>query len=287
VTGRLQALDAGVIREVVKRALEEDLGGRGDITAVAAVPIDLVARARIVARSELVLSGIDVARAVFVSLDETIDVRSAASDGSRLTAGTTVATLVGPAQPILAGERTALNFLMRMSGIATATAEAVREIAGSGARILDTRKTAPGLRRLDKYAVACGGGVNHRMGLYDAAMFKDTHQDAGGRIGDSVRAALDNGCPREAITVEARSAVQVDEAIAAGAGRVLLDNMDLDSIREAVRRSGGRVVLEVSGGLRHGRLREIADTGVDFLSLGCLTHSSPAADLALEMDCPR
>ncbi len=282
-TRRSEALDLGDVRRAVRAALDEDLGPNGDVTSSLALPADQGAMARIVARSSLVLAGLPVAREVWVALDPAIDFRAERSEGARIAAGEPAATLSGNARAILAGERTALNFLMRMCGIATATAEVVREIAGTRARILDTRKTAPGLRRLDKYAVLCGGGVNHRMGLYDEVMLKDTHLGAGGSIGTAVRQALARGHPRERITVEARDLAQLREAIAAGAGRVLLDNMRPDELREAVRVAADRVVLEASGGLRPGRLREVADTGVDFLSLGWLTHSAPAADLALEM----
>jgi len=171
-----------------------------------------------------------------------------------------------------------------MSGIATLTREAVNEIAGTGARILDTRKTVPGLRRLDKYAVAAGGGMNHRMGLFDAVMIKDTHLDAGCSIGDAVRRVLDHGHAPAIITVEVRDLDELQQALDSGAGRALLDNLDPQTLREAVRRASGRIVLEASGGLRPGNLREVAETGVDFLSLGWLTHSVPAADLAMEME---
>jgi nicotinate-nucleotide pyrophosphorylase (carboxylating) len=173
---------------------------------------------------------------------------------------------------------------MRMSGIATAARAAAEEIAGTPARILDTRKTAPGLRRLDKYAVAVGGATNHRMGLYDAAMIKDTHLAVSASIGEAVADVLARDVPAEQITVEVQTLAELEEAIQAGAGRALLDNMDLETMREAVRRGASRIVLEASGGLRPGNLREVAETGVDYLSLGWLTHSAPAADLAMEME---
>lgn len=282
-TGPAHAIDLGDARRAVRAALDEDLGQRGDITSGLALPATQRATARIVARSTLVLAGLPVAREVFVALDPAVDFRAEQSEGARMAPGEVAATLSGKARAILAGERTALNFLMRMSGIATATADAVREVAGTKAKILDTRKTAPGLRRLDKYAVVCGGGINHRMGLDDAVMLKDTHLGAGCTIDAAVRQALASGHPRERITVEVCDLAQLREAIAAGAGRVLLDNMRPDQLSEAVRFAANRVVLEASGGLRPGRLREVADTGVDFLSLGWLTHSAPAADLALEM----
>ena len=195
-----------------------------------------------------------------------------------------MASIEGRWRSILRGERTALNFLTRMCGIATATREAVTEIEGSGARILDTRKTAPGLRLFDKYAVSCGGGTNHRMGLHDAVMIKDTHLGRGGSVEEAVRRALDQGHPAERITAEVRDREQLEQAIRAGAGRALLDNMDLEQMRDAVEIAAGRIVLEASGGLRPGRLRPVAETGVDYLSLGWLTHSAPAADLAMELE---
>jgi nicotinate-nucleotide pyrophosphorylase (carboxylating) len=267
----------------VGAALAEDLGERGDVTSAVAVPEQRLASGRIVARQALVLSGVGVAGEVFHALDAAVEYRALRRDGARLAAGDVAATLRGAARAILAGERTALNFLTRMCGIATATAAAVEEVAGTGARILDTRKTAPGLRALDKYAVACGGGSNHRMGLYDAVMLKDTHLGAGATIVDAVARALAAGHAPEAITVEIHDESQIEEAIAAGAGRLLLDNMTPEELRRAVARAAGRVTLEASGGLRPGRLREFAASGVQFLSLGWLTHSAPAADLALEL----
>jgi nicotinate-nucleotide pyrophosphorylase (carboxylating) len=225
-----------------------------------------------------------VAREVFLTLDPSLEFRLLRHDGELLEERARVATLVGDASPILQGERTALNFLTRMSGIATAAHRAVAEVAGTNCRILDTRKTAPGLRRLDKYAVACGGALNHRAGLYDAVMIKDTHLGTGLGVSEAVRRALEHGHPAETITVEVRSLDQLDEAVAAGAGRALLDNMSVETLRRAVERAKGRIVLEASGGLRPGSLRAVADAGVDFLSLGWLTHSAPAANLALEVE---
>jgi nicotinate-nucleotide pyrophosphorylase (carboxylating) len=279
-------LDLELVRRVVATALEEDLGKRGDVTTDALLPDGRHATARIVARSSLVLAGLPVAREVFRALDPRVEFVASRRDGERVQSGECVATASGDARALLRGERTALNFLMRMCGIATAARAAVEEIAGSGARILDTRKTAPGLRRLDKYAAAAGGVVNHRMGLYDAVMVKDTHLGVVGSIAEAVERSLARGHPRESITVEVQDVEQLREAIEAGAGRALLDNMDLRGLREAVQVGAGRIVLEASGGLRPGQLRAVAESGVDFLSLGCLTHSAPAADLAMEMETP-
>jgi nicotinate-nucleotide pyrophosphorylase (carboxylating) len=278
------SLDPDTLRPIVEAALREDLGKAGDLTTDAVVPPDRRTTGRIVARQDLIVSGVDVARMVFAILDPELTFTPHARDGEALSAGVPVVTILGRSRSILRGERTALNFLMRMCGIATAARDAVAEVRGTGACILDTRKTVPGLRALDKYAVACGGARNHRGGLFDAIMIKDTHLEAVDSIRDAVAAALGTGLPPERVTVEVRTLEQLREAIAAGAGRALLDNMDRARMREAVELAGGRIVLEASGGLRPGDLRSVAETGVDALSLGYLTHSTPAADLALEME---
>jgi len=280
----VSAPDAAAVRRAVRAALEEDLGGAGDVTTQATIPADRRGRALFVAREPMVVAGLPVAIEVLRQVDPSLEAVARASDGDQVAAGTLVLEARGPARGLLEAERTALNFLQRMSGIATATAAAVAEIAGTGAIVLDTRKTAPGLRALDKHAVAAGGGVNHRMGLYDAVMIKDTHLGAGGSLGDAIRRALGAGHPRERITAEVRTLAELDEAIAAGAGRALLDNMSLDAMRACVGRGKGRIVLEASGGLRPGTLRAVAETGVDALSLGYLTHSSRAADLAMDLE---
>ena len=283
---RAMRLDPAILRRTVASALEEDLGQAGDVTTAAIFPDGLQATGHLVARAEIVLCGLTPARLVFEAINATVKFEAHRRDGDRLAPAGRAATVSGDAAAILAGERTALNFLMRMSGIASAAATAVAEIDGTGCRILDTRKTAPGLRQLDKYAISCGGASNHRMGLYDAVMIKDTHLDAGCSVGEAVRRVLERGHDPRSVTAEVRDLDQLEQAIAAGAGRALLDNMDLETMRRAVELSGGRIVLEASGGLRPGRLREIAATGVDFLSCGWLTHSAPAADLALEMEPP-
>ncbi|MCP3979993.1 MAG: carboxylating nicotinate-nucleotide diphosphorylase [bacterium] len=278
----LPPLDAGDLRRVVRAALDEDLGHTGDATTSAVVPEATRGTGRLVAREDLVLAGLPVAREVFRTLDPELEFRMLRVDGERVPAGEVVALVTGRARPILEGERSALNFLMRMSGVASAARRAVDEIDGTGAVVLDTRKTVPGLRALDKYAVAAGGATNHRMGLYDAVMIKDTHLAVLPSIGDAVAAALAAGNEASSITVEVRDAEQLREAIEAGAGRALLDNMDLDGLSRCVASAGGRIVLEASGGLTPGRLRAVAETGVDCLSIGWLTHSAAAADLALE-----
>jgi nicotinate-nucleotide pyrophosphorylase (carboxylating) len=277
-------LDREEVDRCVSAALAEDLGRDGDVTTRAVVPASRRARATLVAREPMVVAGLAVAEEVFRHIDASVVFTKLAEDGERVGPGAAVATAEGPARALLQGERTALNFLQRMSGIATATRAAVVEIAGTQATILDTRKTAPGLRALDKYAVAAGGGTNHRRGLYDAAMIKDTHLGAVGSLGAAIRACLAAGLPREAITVEVRTVQELDEAIAAGAGRALLDNMTLAALGESVRRGKGRIVLEASGGLRPGMLGPVAGTGVDCLSLGYLTHSVRGADLAMDLE---
>ena len=277
-------LDLTVVRRVVAAALDEDLGARGDITTAALFREPRRSAGHLVAREDLVLAGCEVAREVFLARESSLVFRAERADGERIRRGERVATVVGDARPILEGERTALNFLMRMSGIATAASHAVAEVAGTGCRILDTRKTAPGLRHLDKYAVACGGATNHRLGLYDAVMIKDTHLGSGCTVSEAVRRALECGHPAESITVEVRDLEQLEEAVASGAGRALLDNMSVEELRRAVDVAGGRILLEASGGLRPGALRAVAGTGVDFVSLGWLTHSSRAANMAMEME---
>ena len=273
-----------MLERLISAALREDLEDAGDLTTDAVTEADRRSVGRIVAREELVVAGLPVAREVFRRLDETLDFDACHADGDVVPGRTVLASVCGRTRPILKGERTALNFLQRMSGIATLTRAAVNEIAGTGARILDTRKTAPGLRKLDKYSVAAGGGMNHRMGLFDEVMIKDTHLDAGCSIGDAVRRVLDRGHAPAIVTVEVRDLDELRQALDSGAGRALLDNLDPATMREAVRLAAGRIVLEASGGLRPGKLREVAETGVDFLSLGWLTHSVRAADLALEME---
>jgi len=275
--------DADVAARCVRAALAEDLGASGDVTTEAVVSVARHAKATLVAREPMVLAGLPIAEEVFRQLDPSVVFTPRAKDGESVAAGAIVATAAGPARALLQGERTALNFLQRMSGIATATRAAVAEIAGTGAFILDTRKTAPGLRALDKYAVATGGGQNHRHGLYDAAMIKDTHLGAADSLRSAITACLDAGLRPEAITAEVSCVEQLDEAIDAGAGRALLDNMTLDALAACVRRGKGKIVLEASGGLRPGTLRAVAETGVDCLSLGYLTHSVRAADLAMDL----
>ena len=278
-----EALDEAIERAVAA-ALDEDLDDDGDVTSLTLIDLGTHGRARLVAREALVVAGLPIAERVFRNIDPAVSFEARATDGDAVDGGTTIAEVSGEGRGLLIGERTALNFLMRLSGVASLTRRAVDEIAGTGARILDTRKTIPGLRRLDKYAVAVGGGVNHRMGLFDAAMIKDTHLALQPAIEPAVARLLERGLTPEQITVEVRSVEQLEAAIASGAGRALLDNMDLDGLRACVAVGKGKIVLEASGGLAPGKLRPVAETGVDFLSLGALTHSAMAADVAMEME---
>jgi nicotinate-nucleotide pyrophosphorylase (carboxylating) len=230
-----------------------------------------------------VVAGVPVAVAVFRRLDPDTEADILAEEGEEIEPDREIVSVRADVRAILEGERAALNFLGRLSGIATAARSAVREVEGTGVVVLDTRKTAPGLRRLDKYAVAVGGATNHRMGLFDAAMVKDTHLAAVGSIGAAVSALLGRGIPADRITVEVRTLEELRVAIRAGAGRALLDNMDLPTLRACAAEGRGRIVLEASGGLRPGTLRAVAGTGVDCLSLGWLTHSAPGADIAMEV----
>lgn len=268
------------LAEVVRRALAEDVGS-GDLTTTAVVPADARARARIEQRAPGVLSGIDVAREVFRELDPQLRFEAHATEGASCEGGA-VATLEGPAAPILAGERTALNFLGRLSGVATMTALYVRAVQGTGARILDTRKTTPGLRALEKRAVLHGGGVSHRAGLHDAILVKENHALLAGGVGPAARAAAANRGTADWVEVEVETLAELDEALAAGADRVLLDNMSPVQLRAAVERArGSGATLEASGGIALADVRVIAETGVDFVSVGALTHSAPALDLSL------
>lgn len=268
-----------VVIAAICHALNEDIGS-GDVTTNSIVTGDENAVARIIAKENGVLSGLIVAEAVFLLLSCDTRFSSTVSDGAQVVRGQTLLELTGPARTILTGERTALNFLARMSGIATLTRAFVDTIAGTGAAILDTRKTAPGLRVFDKLAVKHGGGNNHRFGLFDMVLIKNNHIDSAGSLSRAVELARAGGHNLE-IEVEARSLAEVDEALTAGAERILLDNMSLDEMRQAVVFCAGRAKLEASGNVSLNTVREIAETGVDFISVGALTHSAKALDLSL------
>ena len=280
----LDAPSETVWRGVLERALVEDLGDAGDITTDAIVPRDARAAGRIVARESGVVAGLVIATATFGLLDERVAVDYAVSDGDRVVAETTLATVSGPARAILTGERVALNLLGRMCGIATRTRGVVDEVAGTSAVIAATRKTTPGLRALEKYAVRCGGGTTHRFGLFDAVLIKDNHLVVAGSVTAAVRTARAAVGHSTAIEVEVNDIDQLDEALAAGADVILLDNMDLATMRLAVERTAGRAVLEASGGITPRTVAAVAATGVDVISLGWLTHSAPALDVALDFE---
>lgn len=268
-------------REAACRALAEDLAGYGDLTG-AAFPGDGVAR--VVAREAGVLSGVAALEATAALVDPALAVDVVVHDGERFAAGATIAVLRGPAAAIFAAERTALNFLGRLSGVATLTARYVAETAGTSARIAATRKTTPGLRALEKQAVVHGGGTPHRFGLFDGAMIKDNHVAAAGGVVAAVSLVRSGAAHVHALEVEVDTLDQLDEALACGAAIVLLDNMDTDLVREAVRRVAGRALVEVSGGVRLERVRELAAAGVDVISAGALTTRAPWVDLALDQE---
>lgn len=276
-----QPLDPALYREIVRRALAEDLGW-GDITTEATVPAESRAHGVILAKSPCIIAGLDVAAEAFRQLDPgcTFDYRR--RDGDRCTPSDVVAELHGQTGAMLSAERTALNFLQRLSGIATLTRRFV-DAAGGKITILDTRKTTPTLRALEKYAVRAGGGTNHRQGLDDGILIKDNHVRLAGGVAEAVK-RMKAGDPEMPIEVEAQSLEQVDEVLAAGADIVLLDNLPIDQLREAVRRAKGRAQIEISGGVTLERLAELASTGADYVSVGALTHSAPAADLSFELE---
>jgi nicotinate-nucleotide pyrophosphorylase (carboxylating) len=269
------------VRELIDRALAEDVGA-GDVTTAALVPDDERASARIVQKAPGVVAGLSVAAAVFERIDPELRWQAHVRDGALRDEGL-VAEVAGSVASILRGERVALNFLGRLSGVATLTARFVRAVEGTGARILDTRKTTPGLRELEKAAVKAGGGENHRFGLFDALLVKENHIAAAGGVGEATRRALAaaNGLRVE---IECASLDEVDEALAAGATSLLLDNFSNEGLAQAVARVAGRAELEASGNVTLETVRSIAETGVDCISVGALTHSAPALDLSLQLE---
>jgi len=274
-------LDPALYREVVRRALAEDLGW-GDVTTEATIPHDLRGRGTLLAKAPCVVAGLDVAIEAFRQLDPAAVVTTRHGDGDAAAAGDVIATIDGLAAPMLTAERTALNLLQRLSGIATLTRRFV-EAAGGRILVLDTRKTTPTLRALEKYAVRAGGGTNHRMALDDGILIKDNHVRLAGGVGAAFArmAAAGHDMP---IEIEVQSLAELDEALAAGATRVLADNFSIEALAEAVRRTRGRAQLEVSGGVTFERLEAIAATGADFVSVGGLTHSAAAVDISFEVE---
>ncbi|HEX8627589.1 MAG TPA: carboxylating nicotinate-nucleotide diphosphorylase [Catenuloplanes sp.] len=277
-------LDPLVVERIVRTALEEDLGPeRLDVTGVATIPADQVDTADIVARADGVLAGLGVAAAVFdLVASRTLQLVPKAHDGARVARGDVLATVSGPTRDLLAAERTALNLLSRMSGVATHTRAWADALAGGKARVLDTRKTTPGLRALEKYAVRAGGGTNKRMGLYDVAMVKDNHKLAAGGVARAYRRVRE-AFPEVAVQVEVTTVAEAVEAVEAGADFLLCDNMSPELLAEVVAAVGGRAELEATGGLTLDTAAAYAATGVDYLSVGALTHSSPILDIALDL----
>ena len=269
---------------LVRRALAEDLGRAGDITTDAIVPPDHVAEGRFVARAAGRLAGLDAALHAFRVLDPESAFEVCRGEGSDVAAAGVVALVRARARALLSAERTALNLLGRLSGIATATRDVVARLQGLPTKIASTRKTTPGLRLLEKHAVRVGGGTPHRYGLDDAVLIKDNHVALAGGISEAVARVRRRVGHMVKVEVEVDTLGQLDEALALGVDALLLDNMDLETLREAVRRSRGRALTEASGGIRPERVREIAETGVDLISLGWLTHSAPALDVALDVE---
>src|SRR5258705_10532163 len=273
------------IDAAVTGALAEDLGRAGDITSTATIPEDLTARAVVVARKAGVISGLPLVAATFAKLAPGIEIAAKARDGAEVAAKTALMTVTGPARAVLASERVALNFLGHLSGIATATHEFVRRVAGTRTRICCTRKTTPGLRALEKYAVRCGGGFNHRFGLDDAMLIKDNHIAVAGGIRPVLQRARAHAGHLVKIEIQVDNLTQLRDVLDTGlADVVLLDNMDIADLTEAVKLAKGRGVLEASGGVTHGSIAKIAATGVDYASAGALTHSAPNFDVALDID---
>jgi nicotinate-nucleotide pyrophosphorylase (carboxylating) len=270
------------IEACIQRALAEDLGA-GDATTNAIIPAGLKIHGEIIAKQAGVIAGLDIAANVFFQLDETVLFETNVSEGDFVAKGTIVAKLYGPARALLTAERTALNFLGRMSGIATLTRQFVDKVGGTAARILDTRKTAPGLRVVDKLAVLRGGGCNHRQGLFDMILIKDNHIAAAGSLAEAVRRVRDAGTNLE-IEIEAANLEDVEAAIALGVQRILLDNMSLSMLKEAVKLTARRAQLEASGNVTLENVARIAETGVDYISVGALTHSAKVFDVSLKFD---
>ncbi len=278
----MNPIDLTFIREILLHALREDVGP-GDITSKATVPSQARATGVYRAKQALVVAGVPVIREVAGFVDTGLDFSAVATDGDSVQAGAPLAGVRGSARSILALERTSLNLLQRMCGIATLTRQYVEKIAGTGARIVDTRKTAPGLRVLDKYAVACGGGMNHRMGLFDGVLIKNNHLAFHSSVAEAVREARRHLGHLVKVEVEVRSLGELKAALDAGADVVLLDNFEPGEVRRAVEFAAGRVPLEASGGITLETVRRFAEAGVDYISIGALTHSAPAVDIHLRV----
>jgi len=276
-------VDARLLRRIVAQALDEDLGP-GDVTSRACVPADRRAEGYFLAKSPGVLSGLYVAEEVFRQVDGSVVFEAFFAEGDDFTPGDRLARVEGPARSLLSAERVALNFLQRLCGIATLTRRYVEAVEGTGCKVLDTRKTTPGLRVLEKAAVRAGGGHNHRLALYDGYLIKDNHIIAAGGIAQALEAARRQAPPTAALEIEVQNFDQLEEALAAGADVIMLDNMTPAEVREAVRRIAGRAKTEASGGISAAEARAYAKAGVDFISAGTLTHSAPAVDISLDLE---
>jgi nicotinate-nucleotide pyrophosphorylase (carboxylating) len=280
----VNTLDPITVTHAVEAALMEDLGRAGDITTMATIPEGMQARAAIIARKNGVVAGLPLAREAFRRLDPDVRFDAALKDGDKVAPGTVIARISGPARPILSAERVALNYMGRLSGIATATALFAEKIAHTKAKIIDTRKTTPNLRIFEKYAVRCGGGANHRFGLDDAVLIKDNHIAVAGGIGPALRAAKASVGHLVKIEIEVDTLAQLDEVLAEGADAVLLDNMSPELLAQAVKKIGGRMIAEASGGITLETAQAVAESGVDLLSSGWITHSAPSLDLGLDIE---
>lgn len=281
-----QPPDPALYRSLLRQFLDEDVGA-GDITSESIVPQDCLAAGRFTAKAPLVLAGLEIAFEVFRLLDPRVSTTARQRDGDSLSAGDEPGEVRGPARVLLAGERVALNLLQRLSGVATLTRQYVDVVRGTNAIILDTRKTTPGLRLLEKYAVTAGGGHNHRSGLYDAVLIKDNHIRLAGSVSGAVEAARASRQEARFVEVEVSNTVELGEAIAAAPDIILLDNMTPEELAEAVRlarRQSSSILLEASGGITLANVRRYAATGVDRISIGAITHSAPAVDISLEIE---
>ncbi len=268
--------------DLIKFALQEDIG-HGDITTSLTIPADSFSTAHIISKSRFVLAGIPFAREVFKILDPELSFKTFINDGANVKKGNIIAEIRGRTRSILSGERTCLNILQRLSGIATLTSLFVKKIRGTNAKVVDTRKTSPCLRIMEKYAVRIGGGYNHRFGLFDGILIKDNHIKAAGGIKKAVELAKNSCNHLQKIEIEVSSLTELIEAIDAGADVVMLDNMTLEDIKKAVRITGKKVMLEVSGNVTLKNIRSIAETGVDLISIGAITHSAPSSDISLKI----
>jgi nicotinate-nucleotide pyrophosphorylase (carboxylating) len=283
MTGVLPALSPFLVEKVVRAALEEDLGRAGDVTTQAIIPAATSASAVIAAREDGVIAGLPLAREAFRLMDARVVFEPRVADGDRIAKDDIIADVSGPAHAILSAERVALNFLGRLSGVASLTSQYAERITHTKARICDTRKTTPGLRALEKYAVRCGGGANHRFGLDDAVLIKDNHIAVAGGVSAALRAAKAHVGHLVKIEIEVDTLAQLAEALDEGADAVLLDNMPVAQLREAVALVGGRLLCEASGGVTLETVAQIAETGVDLISVGALTHSARTLDLGLDI----